>query len=151
MRIGILRTAGWCTLGTLASPSCGREIQFYKVNSWIFTFRAPGDSRPSFEPILHKSRRKDLQVGQEDRETRLNGLVVVREAGEQEAGKPSYAIPTNTKIDAGANFRDGAQEKLTSLRIYFICDAENRLEGARSRPYRPERPILCHPSKRLPA
>ena len=88
MRIGTLRTAGWCTLGTLASPSCGREIQFYKVNSWIFTFRAPGDSRPSFEPILHKSRRKDLQVGQEDRETRLNGLVVVREAGEQEAGKP---------------------------------------------------------------
>ena len=61
------------------------------------------------------------------------------------------ALPTNTKIDAGANFRDGAQEKLTSLRIYFICDAENRLEGARSRPYRPERPILCHPSKRLPA
>ena len=33
MRIGTLRTAGWCTLGTLASPSCGREIQFYKVNS----------------------------------------------------------------------------------------------------------------------
>ena len=90
-------------------------------------------------------------LGQETREARLNGLVVVREAGEQEAGKPSYAIPTNTKIDAGANFRDGAQEKLTSLRIYFICDAENRLEGARSRPYRPERPILCHPSKRLPA
>jgi len=25
MRIGTLRTAGWCTLGTLASPSCGRE------------------------------------------------------------------------------------------------------------------------------
>ena len=81
----------------------------------------------------------------------LPAKVVVREAGEQEAGEPSYAIPTNTKIDAGANFRDGAQEKLTSLRIYFICDAENRLEGARSRPYRPERPILCHPSKGLPA
>ena len=65
---------------------------------------------------------------------------------------PLFSLfPTNTKIDAGANFRDGAQEKLTSLRIYFICDAENRLEGARSRPYRPERPILCHPSKRLPA
>ena len=26
--------------------------------------------------------------------------------------------------------------------------AENRLEGARSRPHRPERPILCHPSNR---
>ena len=85
--MGTLRTAG-----TLASPSCGREIQFYKVNSWIFTFRAPGDSRPSLEPILHKSRRKDLQVGQETSETSLNGLVVVREAGEQEAGKSSYLL-----------------------------------------------------------
>ena len=50
----------------------------------------------------------------------LPAKVVVREAGEQEAGKPSCAIPTNTKIDAGANFRDGAQEKLTSLRIYSV-------------------------------
>ena len=54
----------------------------------------------------------------------LPAKVVVREAGEQEAGESKCAIPTNTKIDAGANFRDGAQEKLTSLRVYFICDAD---------------------------
>ena len=54
----------------------------------------------------------------------------VRPGSRKPENRVTYAIPTNTKIDAGANFRDGAQEKLTSLRIYFICDAENRLEGA---------------------
>ena len=82
----------------------GELVNFHVPSSWRLqaVFR---------EPILHKSRRKDLQVGQETAEIPANGLVVVREAGEQEAGKPSYAIPTNTKIDAGANFRATLKSK----------------------------------------
>ena len=42
------------------------------------------DPKSRLDP-LHKSRRKDLQVGQETAEIPVPSKVVVREAGEQEA------------------------------------------------------------------
>ena len=48
--------------------------------------------------------------------------------------KSENRVTRNTKIDSGAYFRDGAQEKLRrSLRITFIFDAANQLKGGLNR------------------
>ena len=40
-------------------------------------------------PFFIRAAERDLPFGQETRESRVKRLVVVREAGEQEAGKPT--------------------------------------------------------------